>query len=695
MKTPRVPFLAAWAAGAALLLGAPQQAGAATLITADGVNCSLANAILTANTNVNTGGCNRVGANSIDDIIELTYDVTISTKDPTAGDDEDEEYGANALPAITCHITLNANGHTIQRDPTLFAPPDGDGIDPCSGPGEKFRILFVDYPGGNLDLNDAVIRNGCVGDTYGGGGILFLGHSMNLKRVLVANNRAGEGGGIFQHESTLNVNDSTLTGNAALAGGGIYTRTGTQKVSNSLLLSNAAIGGSGNVCVDAEGNITCMPKGSGGAIAIHGGSASVTGATIAQGAAVSGGVLYNSGATAYLTNATLFQNSAANGGVLSSAGGTAIITNATAYQNSATGNGGVIYIFGGLAKIVHGTVFDNSAASGGAVFVLTRSRSVTLSDTLLQNSAGGNCALGAPGAGVNSGGHNLSTDNSCLLTGAGDHIVADLGLGTYTDDGTPADGRLPLLPVSPAIDTGAADGTLADQIGEPRIGNPDIGAVEYPRSARVWIGVKGKADYGLRVDLLAEVFVNGAPAGSGLLTNLTTGQPGFAKAVFYTVPLPAVDAPSGATLDLKVSARRSCSGSGINSGIAQLWYNGQPVDSGTGAHAGSRVGVTAAGQTAYLFLRDGPVLDPAAGTLRPFDRRLVDQRDPLHGRRLAPAVHAVRDVDSDRSLTVQRCDEPSSVVARETCRHAGVALPSRVKGSDLLVGPETRPQPRT
>lgn len=614
MKTPKGPFLAACAIAATLVLGATPPAGATIVITADGVNCSLANAILTANSGTNTGGCVRVGATSIDRVIELTYDVTIAAKDPSAGDEEDEEYGANAVPAITCHLTINGHGHTIQRDPALFAPPDGDGLDPCSA-GEQFRIFMVDYPGGNLDINDAAVKNGCAGDEYGGGGFFYLGHSLNLTRVLVANNRAGMGGGICQHESTLSVTDSTLTGNAALAGGGIYNRTGTMRLVNSLLVSNSAIGGTGNVCVDTEGQVSCLPKGSGGALASNGGGVVVTGATILQNTATSGGVLYNNKATATITGATLLQNSATNGGVLSNAWGTAIITSATAYQNSATGSGGVIYIFGGLAKIVHGTVVDNSAATGGAVFVLTKSKSVTLADTLLRNPVGGNCALGATGAGITSGGHNLSTDNSCGLTGAGDQQnVSSLGLGSYVDDGTPADGRLPLLPGSLAIDTGVADGTLADQLGDQRIGNPDIGAVEYPRSARVWIGVKNKADNGLRVDLLAEAFVNGLAAGTSVLTNLTTGIPGvFANAIFYTVPLPPVDVPSGATLDLKVSARRSCSGSGVNTGTARLWYNGKPVDSGTSEDAGSRVGATAASQTAYLFLRDGFALDPAAG----------------------------------------------------------------------------------
>ena len=606
----------AWiAAGAALCLaGLARRADAAVLITADGVNCTLANAILTANSDKNTGGCVRVGASSIDDVIDLQYDVTISARDPTAGDEEDQEYGANGLPAITCHITLNAHGHTIQRDPALFAPPAGDGVDPCSA-GERFRIFMVDYPGGNLDVNDAVLKNGCAGDGYGGGAVFFLGHTLNLTRVVVAGNRAGMGGAVFQHESTLSIIDSTLSGNTAFVGGVVFARTGTAKISNSFLLSNSAVPGSGNVCVNNEGDISCLPKGSGGAIAMKAGTLTVLGATISGGAAASGGALYNAGATMTLTGATLFQNSAVNGGVLSNAGGTGILTNVTAYQNSASGQGAVVYNSGGLARTVHATLVENSAPSGGGVFVATKSKSVTLTDTLLRNPSGGNCGLGPVGAGVVSGGHNFSTDATCALAGAGDfQNVPDLKLGAYVDDGTPADGRLPLLPGSPAIDAAAVDGTTSDQIGEQRMGNPDGGAVEYPRSVRVWIGIKNAADFGLRLDLLAEVRVNGALAGQGQLSNVTTGRAGFTGATFYTVPIPAVDAPSGSTLAVTVSARRTCSASGINAGTARLWYNGQPVDKATGGDAGSRAGLTAAGVTEYLFLRDGFALNAVAGS---------------------------------------------------------------------------------
>jgi hypothetical protein len=200
------------------------------------------------------------------------------------------------------------------------------------------------------------------------------------------------------------------------------------------------------------------------------------------------------------------------------------------------------------------------------------------------------------------------------------------------DDATPADGRLPLLPGSLAIDTGVADGTLADQLGDQRIGNPDIGAVEYPRSARVWIGVKNKADNGLRVDLLAEAFVNGVAAGASVLTNLTTGLPGgFANAFFYTVLLPPVDAPSGRRLTL-ASARPAGRGE---------YGTARPGTTGSPWTAPARMPAAASAQPPRakppLSLRFG-LIPLACGALQPKRRLEYSGSCRSHGptRRLGP-----------------------------------------------------------
>ena len=66
MRVSNASARGALAASVVLMLGLPLAAGAAT-ITADGLICSLSNAIVTANRNANTGGCVAVGPLAIAD----------------------------------------------------------------------------------------------------------------------------------------------------------------------------------------------------------------------------------------------------------------------------------------------------------------------------------------------------------------------------------------------------------------------------------------------------------------------------------------------------------------------------------------------------------------------------------------------------------------------------------------------------
>ena len=65
-------------------------------------------------------------------------------------------------------------------------------------------------------------------------------------------------------------------------------------------------------------------------------------------------------------------------------------------------------------------------------------------------------------------------------------LTGDPGLGSFTDDGTPGNGHLPLLETSPAIDAGNNDVCLSnvllaiDQIGELRVG------VDYCIGREAW-----------------------------------------------------------------------------------------------------------------------------------------------------------------------------------------------------------------
>src|SRR5262249_33083646 len=54
-------------------------------------------------------------------------------------------------------------------------------------------------------------------------------------------------------------------------------------------------------------------------------------------------------------------------------------------------------------------------------------------------------------------------------------------------------------------------------------------------TAKLWIGLKASEDGELRVDLRAEVLVNGSVAASGGLNNVTAGGTGFNNAILYSI----------------------------------------------------------------------------------------------------------------------------------------------------------------
>jgi probable HAF family extracellular repeat protein len=139
---------------------------------------------------------------------------------------------------------------------------------------------------------------------------------------------------------------------------------------------------------------------------------------------------------------------------------------------------------------------------------------------------------------------------------------------------------------------------------------------------KLWIGLKNSDSVGLRLDIRAELLVNGVVVGSGGLNNVASGSSGFNNALLQTVAVSLtsgpVDIPAGAVLSLRASARRTCLGGGQNSGTPRMWYNGPPVDSGPGRDAGSRTRLTMANATSNHFLRDGFALSTMAGSARDF-----------------------------------------------------------------------------
>lgn len=136
----RRPILLTLVVLAALLnlqLSTPPHVQAATLTVDD--NCTLADAIIAANTGMTAGNC-RSGTTGVDTIY-LTQHVVLTNVDNTTA------AGQNGLPLITSDITIIGNGFTIERSDAAGTP--------------AFRIFQIE-PDARLRLIDFTLRNGRV-----------------------------------------------------------------------------------------------------------------------------------------------------------------------------------------------------------------------------------------------------------------------------------------------------------------------------------------------------------------------------------------------------------------------------------------------------------------------------------------------------------------------------------------------------
>lgn len=147
------------------------------IVDADGL-CTLAHAIISANTDTATGACT---AGSGEDTIILQTDVTL----------------ADLLPKINSTVIIEGNGHKI----------DGNYLGP---------VLHI-ASSGTVTVNRAVITGGNVACYYESDDKIF-----------------SYGGGIY-NEGQLNLNNSTVSGNLA---SGIYNNIGSLTISHSTVSEN-------------------------------------------------------------------------------------------------------------------------------------------------------------------------------------------------------------------------------------------------------------------------------------------------------------------------------------------------------------------------------------------------------------------------------------------------------------------------
>jgi hypothetical protein len=326
------------------------------------------------------------------------------------------------------------------------------------------------------------IRNGSA--SQNGGGINNSG-TLTINKSIITGNVAtelnGRGGGI-NNSGTLTITNSTITGNVAREevygfGGGV-SNLGTLTIYTSTISGNRA---------DAGGGIFTT-----GTLTIY--TSTISGNSSGNNAGIGGGIFQDGGGTLTINNSTISSNI----GTFYGAGiGAANVTTLTINNSTISGNSGSLYgagIYkwrgagnGGTVSINNSTISGNSAIyyGGGGGIEFADGDALTLQNTIVANNSGGNCDTGPYGAIITSNGYNLSSDDSCSLTGPGDMNNTDPKLGKFGKYGGPTRTIL-LLPGSPAIDAGNPNGCTddkgkllkTDQRGWPRPGKYDTGGCD-------------------------------------------------------------------------------------------------------------------------------------------------------------------------------------------------------------------------
>jgi hypothetical protein len=146
---------------------------------------------------------------------------------------------------------------------------------------------------------------------------------------------------------------------------------------------------------------------------------------------------------------------------------------------------------------------------------------------------------------------------------------------------------------------------------------------------------------GMRLDAQAEVLLNGTVVGTGQLLDFKGGSSAFANAVLQSIPLALSGTPEvgvNASLAVRLGVRATCALGGSRAGKVRFWYDGQPIDSGKTADAGSRVRASLETDKSTFYLRSGTplALSSTAGTAKQFIDVQVDSKQKCPNRPFSP-----------------------------------------------------------
>jgi len=357
--------------------------------------------------------------------------------------------GLNGLPVISGSIRIQATAGdvptTIERD--VNALPFR--IFEISAAGELTLVGLVIQRGsapvvgaailnsGVTSLQDSLVRDS---RTTTNGAISNFGTLFVIRTIIADNDGGHEGGGIYNEGDAI-VENSSIVRNGSADGGGILNH-GSLIVKNSAIISNS----------------TDVAQAGGGILNL-GGSVEIVNSTIANN--VAGGAFGN------------------GGGGIANIGGDLSVTNSTIRENQ------VLFSFARRG----GGGIDND---GGTL---------RLKNTILAgNTIAGPIATGPDCVGtITSLGNNLVGDPiGCEINLQLNDLTGDPGLGPLVEigeDDSPGKAFYPILAGSVVIDSAnLAACPKKDQLGNPRVGICDIGAVEFQGRRLVSVDIRPRSD---------------------------------------------------------------------------------------------------------------------------------------------------------------------------------------------------------
>jgi len=396
-----------------------------------GAGCSLREAVQSANTDADFGGCTHSGSYGINDKVSMPaggfYSLTRIGIDEDANSTSDID--------ITDNLTLQGNGSATTSIGNLSGTYSGriiqvlngatvtlsgitlrDGSVPTGRAGGGLRT----EPGTHVTLNDIrVVFNDADGNA---GGILNRG-TMTLNGSLVDQNKVLNGfeggGGIFNDDdATLTLNDSRVLDNrtegngANGSGAGIYNDAGTTLTLNDSTVDGnvVAIGGviNGDVIGDGGGiyslgqltlvrstvsnNVAAGNNAKGGGIRCANGSLTLDRSLVAFNRAdpnpdISvdspiGGGIASSCDSVVVTDSIISSNHSRDSGGGISSDGTIRIVRSLIINNTTDGEGGGIYAFltdTQRMEIVNSSIDNNEAGDGGGGLLVSTNGSAETS----------------------------------------------------------------------------------------------------------------------------------------------------------------------------------------------------------------------------------------------------------------------------------------------------------------------------